>query len=59
MTAALTQARRAGARAVACASTGNTSAALAAYAALAGLPGLVLVPAPRGGRGRAASRRSR
>ena len=49
MTAALTQARRAGARAVACASTGNTSAALAAYAALAGVPGLVLVPAPRGG----------
>lgn len=46
MTVALTQARRAGARAVACASTGNTSAALAAYAALAGLPGLVLVPAP-------------
>ena len=49
MTVALTQARRAGARAVACASTGNTSAALAAYAALAGVPGLVLVPAPRGG----------
>ncbi|MDF1503714.1 threonine synthase [Roseisolibacter sp. H3M3-2] len=44
MTVALTQARRAGARAVACASTGNTSAALAAYASLAGLPGLVLVP---------------
>lgn len=44
MTVALTQARRAGARAVACASTGNTSAALAAYAALAGVPGLVLVP---------------
>lgn len=49
MTAALTQARRAGARAVACASTGNTSAALAAYAALAGIPGLVLVPAARDG----------
>ena len=47
MTAALTQARRAGARAVACASTGNTSAALAAYAALAGMAGLVLVPAPK------------
>ncbi|HEY0776825.1 MAG TPA: threonine synthase [Gemmatirosa sp.] len=47
MTAALTQARRAGARAVACASTGNTSAALAAYAACAGIAGLVLVPAPR------------
>src|SRR5207237_6605345 len=33
-----------GARAVACASTGNTAAALAAYAALGGLPALVLVP---------------
>jgi threonine synthase len=49
MTVALTQARRVGARAVACASTGNTSAALAAYAALAGIAGLVLVPAPRDG----------
>lgn len=49
MTVAITQARRAGARAVACASTGNTSAALAAYASLAGIPGLVLVPAARGG----------
>jgi threonine synthase len=49
MTAAITQARRAGARAVACASTGNTSASLAAYAALAGIPGLVLVPASKGG----------
>ncbi|GJG86492.1 threonine synthase [Gemmatimonadetes bacterium T265] len=51
MTVALTQARRAGARAVACASTGNTSAALAAYAALGGMAGLVLVPAPRAGAG--------
>ena len=45
MTVAITQAKRIGAKAVACASTGNTSASLAAYAALAGLPGLVLVPA--------------
>lgn len=44
MTAGVTQARRLGARAVACASTGNTSAALAAYAAQAGIPALVLVP---------------
>jgi threonine synthase len=44
MTVAITQARRISARAVACASTGNTSASLAAYAALAGLPALVLVP---------------
>ena len=36
MTVAMTQARRTGARAVACASTGNTSASLAAYAAQAG-----------------------
>ena len=45
MTVAMSQAKRAGARAVACASTGNTSASLAAYAALAGLPGVVLIPA--------------
>ena len=51
MTAALTQARRGGARAVACASTGNTSAALASYASLAGIAGLVLVPAPVGSTG--------
>ena len=44
MTVAVTQARRVSARAVACASTGNTSASLAAYAALAGLTALVLVP---------------
>lgn len=45
MTVAMTQARRTGARAVACASTGNTSASLAAYAAHAGIPALVFVPA--------------
>ncbi|MEO5568982.1 MAG: threonine synthase, partial [Gemmatimonadaceae bacterium] len=45
MTVAISQAKRIGSRAVACASTGNTSASLAAYAALAGLPGLVLIPA--------------
>src|SRR5690606_12070055 len=33
-----------GAKIVACASTGNTSASLASYAAAAGLPALVLVP---------------
>jgi threonine synthase len=44
MTVVVTQARRLAAPAVACASTGNTSASLAAYAALAGLPALVLVP---------------
>ncbi len=45
MTVGMTQARRIGARAVACASTGNTSASLAAYASSAGLPALVFVPA--------------
>jgi threonine synthase len=45
MTVGVTQAVRIGARAVACASTGNTSASLAAYAAQAGIPALVLVPA--------------
>ena len=45
MTVGVTQARRLKARAVACASTGNTSASLASYAATAGIPALVLVPA--------------
>lgn len=44
MTVAVTQARRIGATAVACASTGNTAASLAAYAAQAGIPALVLIP---------------
>jgi threonine synthase len=44
MTVAVTQARRIGARAVACASTGNTSASLSAYAAQAGIPSFVFVP---------------
>jgi threonine synthase len=44
MTVGVTQAKRIKAAAVACASTGNTSASLAAYAAQAGLPALVLVP---------------
>jgi len=47
MTVAITQAARRGAGAVACASTGNTSASMAAYAAQAGLPALVFVPAGR------------
>jgi threonine synthase len=45
MTVALTQARRVNTRAVACASTGNTSASLSAYAAQAGIPSFVFVPA--------------
>jgi threonine synthase len=45
MTVAATQAKRTGASAVACASTGNTSASMAAYAANAGLKAFVFVPA--------------
>jgi threonine synthase len=44
MTVGVTQARLLGVRAVACASTGNTSASMAAYAALAGLQALVFIP---------------
>jgi threonine synthase len=44
MTVGVSHARAVGARVVACASTGNTSASLAAYAAAAGIPALVLVP---------------
>ena len=44
MTVAVSNAKRIGARAVSCASTGNTSASLAAYAALAEIPAIVLVP---------------
>ncbi len=47
MTVGITNAVRLGARAVACASTGNTSASLAAYAAQAGLRAIVFVPAGR------------
>ena len=44
MTAAMTQAVHSGARAVICASTGNTAASAAAYAARAGLRCVVIVP---------------
>jgi threonine synthase len=47
MTVGMTQARRLGARTVACASSGNTSAALASYAASAGLTALAFVPEGR------------
>lgn len=45
MTVAVSKALEAGARAVACASTGNTAASAAAYAARAGLACLVVLPA--------------
>jgi threonine synthase len=44
MTSALSVARELGFKWVACASTGNTSAAMAAYAARAGMNSLVLIP---------------
>jgi len=47
MTVALSKALEAGAQAVVCASTGNTSASAAAYAARAGLTPIVLVPEGR------------
>ena len=54
MTVGITQARRVGARAVACASTGNTAASLAAYAARAGIPALVFIPAGKVAMGKVA-----
>jgi threonine synthase len=44
MTVAVSEAVRSGARVVACASTGNTSASMAAYAAQAGLKAVVFIP---------------
>ncbi|MCG8553666.1 MAG: threonine synthase, partial [Proteobacteria bacterium] len=44
MTAGVSWAKHVGARRVACASTGDTSAAMAAYAAAAELPAVVLLP---------------
>jgi threonine synthase len=45
MTVGVTMARMLGAKAVACASTGNTSASLASYAAQAGMRSIVFLPA--------------
>ncbi|GKS57726.1 threonine synthase [Nitrospira sp.] len=44
MTVGVTWAQRIGFKAVACASTGNTSASMAAYAARAGMRAIVLIP---------------
>src|SRR3546814_17318714 len=44
MTVAVTQAVHEGAKAIICASTGNTSAAAAAYAVRAGITAFVLIP---------------
>ncbi|MBN2013592.1 MAG: threonine synthase [Candidatus Altiarchaeota archaeon] len=44
MTSGISEAKRLGMNAVACASTGNTSASMAAYASLAGLRSIVFIP---------------
>ena len=54
MALALNRALTSGARAVVCASTGNTSASAGAYAAAAGLPCLVVLPAGYVARGKLA-----
>ena len=54
MVLAVNRAASAGARAVVCASTGNTAASAAAYAAAAGLPCFVILPAGKVARGKLA-----
>ena len=54
MVLAVNRAVAAGARAVVCASTGNTSASAAAYAAAAGLPCHVILPVGKVARGKMA-----
>ncbi len=54
MVLAVTRAVARGARAVVCASTGNTAASAAAYAASAGIPSFVLLPAGKVARGKLA-----
>jgi threonine synthase len=54
MVLAVTRAMARGARAVVCASTGNTAASAAAYAAAAGIPSFVLLPAGKVARGKLA-----
>ena len=59
MAVAVGRAVERGARAVVCASTGNTAASAAAYAARAGIEAVVLTPAGRDRAGRSAPRRAR
>lgn len=54
MTMAVSKALEGGAKAVACASTGNTSASAAAYAARAGMRAIVILPAGKIARGKLA-----
>ncbi len=57
MTVAVSKALEEGARALVCASTGNTAASAAAYAARAGIPAVVLQPAGRVALGKLAQAR--
>jgi threonine synthase len=52
MTVGVTRARQQGALAIACASTGNTSASLASYGAVSGIPAFVFIPAGKIARGK-------
>lgn len=54
MTVAVSKALEVGARAIACASTGNTSASAAAYAARSGIACIVILPAGKIARGKLA-----
>ncbi len=54
MTMAVSKALESGAKAIACASTGNTSASAAAYAARAGMRAIVVLPAGKIARGKLA-----
>ena len=58
MTVAVSRAVERGAKAIACASTGNTSASAAAYAAAAGIQAIVLVPEGKISMGKLASCRT-
>ena len=58
MAVAITAARQEGARAVICASTGNTAAAASAYAARAGMECIVLLPAGKVAAGKLAQARA-
>ena len=57
MVLAINRAVAAGARAIVCASTGNTAASAAAYAGAAGLPCFVVLPAGNVARGKLAQAR--
>jgi threonine synthase len=58
MTVAVSKALEEGAKAVVCASTGNTAASAAAYAARAGIPALILQPADAVALGKVAQARA-